>query len=134
MNEKGQIKYPAIYKFFKHNDNEIPNNYLYATMFLAYPLNKEGVFFDSEFPCCRTVQLTHDEEKRTTTLVLINNEWHYIVDSNKENKGILVIYKSLYDINLPYATPLHIFLSEVDHEKHTEAKQKYKFELLEGEE
>lgn len=129
MNEKSQIKYPTIYNFFKHNDNEMPNNYLYVTMFLAYPLNKEGVFFNSKFPCCITVRLT--EEERTTTLLLINNKWHYIVDSSKENKGILVIYKSLYDIKLPYATPLNIFLREVDHEKHPDVKQKYEFELLE---
>lgn len=91
-------------------------------MFLAYPLNKEGVIFNSKFPRYMTVELT--EEEHTTTLLLINNEWHYIVDSNKENKGILVIYKSLYDIKLPCATPLNIFLREVDHEKYTDVKNR----------
>ncbi len=51
-----------------------------------------------------------------------------------ENGEIVVIYKRKDTINdgqiHTYARPLDMFLSEVDHEKYPDVKQKYRFELI----
>ena len=43
-----------------------------------------------------------------------------------------VVYQKLYDQRDLYVRPLDMFLSDVDHEKYPDVKQKERFKLMSG--
>ena len=58
----------------------------------------------------------------------------YIVTNiaiHSESAEPMVIYRSAFDETLVWCRPLSMFLSEVDHDKYPDVKQKMRFERLE---
>lgn len=104
---------PAIYKHFKDK--------FYATMFISNP--KDVPIYGQE----NYIRAYHTEENRQIGIYKLNGEWYH---TSINSRVPLVIYKSLYDDEMPYARPLDMFASEVDKEKYPNIEQKFRFKLI----
>lgn len=58
------------------------------------------------------------------------NEYLYEIiglAKNSEDGNWMMVYKALYGSKEMYVRPLDMFMSEVDHEKYPDIRQKYRF-------
>lgn len=108
-----KIKYPAIYKHFK-------NNY-YAVMAVSNLKSIEG-------DCNYFHKLIAYHTELNKNIIIYKSENGYFHNDILDN--VLVLYKALYDDKGIYARPLDMFLSKVDKNKYKDAKQEFRFELI----
>ena len=61
------------------------------------------------------------------------DKYYLILDIgiNSESDEEVVIYKALYEECKVFVRPIDMFISEVDHEKYPNVKQKWRFEFVE---
>lgn len=124
--EKRQVKYPKIYKHFKHDPEGIPNNYTYVTLFESEPKDTEWLMQQES----EQIGIMETEHNWYGSSYLINGKYYH---SNKLCSEKMVIYKSLYDGHMAWTRPVNMFLSKVPEGRESEnpTGQIYRFEEVE---
>lgn len=118
---------PAIYKYFKYDDNGPLNNNLYVTVGIAEPLEENQFIILSQ---ALYVVLIWTESRISGHPLLVISKGGKLYCNMSSSTEKLVIYKSLYNGYMPFALPINVFLSKVNHIAYPNIKQKYLFELL----
>lgn len=86
--------------------------------------SKRGLVAGAIFKHFKRETLTKNELKKNPNMYLYEIVG---IAEHTETKELLVVYNALYGKPTFCARPLSMFLSEVDHEKYPNIKQKYRF-------
>lgn len=68
------VKCPAIYRNFKHEKNGVLNNYMYATIGVAEPIEKEK-FHDVMDKAQTIIKAKHTETDKTVYIAIYNKKY-----------------------------------------------------------
>ena len=88
----------------------------------------------------KSADIKYNEEEVELNTILqeiedagFKGDYYLVVDvaNDSETKEKYVVYRRLYGDGSLWIRPLYMFLSEVDHNKYPNVKQKYRFELQE---
>ena len=116
---------PGIYRHFKHTEDGIPNNYMYAVRGIAEAIEFTSNFYKTSKP----VTICTETETNEIVHISLKDGKYYVDSRNGKLKGKYVVYDSMYNGSV-WCRHYDMFMSEVDHEKYPDIKQKYRFELV----
>ena len=119
-----KVKYPCVYRGFKHKEKGLPNNNLICTKYISKPIKGDKL---CNILCSQVVWNVKD--KCNNAIYLIDKEWYHLETLCKEN---LVIATKLDDCygGPSLAIPESYFLDRLneEEEKKNYANNEYRYE------